>query len=61
MAENDTQKTKDITNNINSLFRKLNTRKDLVVVPTNKANSFVILKTSDYAMTKLTNTWQRTQ
>ena len=49
MAENDTRKTNNITNSINSLFSKLKKREDLVVVPTDKTNSFVLLQTSEYA------------
>ena len=53
MKTKDTRKKPAITNQINSLLQKLNKREDLVVAPTDKTNSTILMETTKYKeMTK---------
>ena len=48
MAKKDTRKKHPISNQINSLLAHLRQRPDLVVVPTDKTNSYVVVETAEY-------------
>ena len=50
MTTLDTRKPHSISKSIHSLLNHLKSRDDLVVVPTDKTNSYVVLPTSDYAI-----------
>ena len=49
MAKINTQKPNEITAKINSFMNKLRTRKDLVLVPTDKTNKVKFLATALYS------------
>ena len=49
MEKNDNRRTNDIAKQINQLFNNLKKREDLVVVPTDKTNSNILISTSFYS------------